>query len=471
MKWASKATARWTLGTAIVLLLTACGGGGGGGGGVSVASLSASESTITLGTSVTLTPNFRLGTATLSPNPNSATVASGVGIRVTPEITTTYQLTVSYTDPNSQQVVTNTVETTITVTEATDTLISAGNMLVPRSGAAYAVINNPVGAVLACGGQSSAAVILNTCEIFEPVSESWRATGPMKAARRGHTLTALPNGKVLVVGGTDGKTQLGTAELFDPATGLWTAVTSVLLVGRSGHTATLMDNGSVLIAGGEHLSGAGTSTATFDPSTLVFTNTSGGMSRARVNHTATLLPSGKVLVAGKNPVAGFESDAKTAELYDPEEDEWFPVANMGANRFGHSATLMADGNVLVLGGFGFGTDSTTGEIYRPGADNSDPGSWTPLSFQMSTSRALHTATALPDGRVLVLGGYYANQSIDSSDIFVSAGERFRSSLKLKLARAGHSAVLLPNGKVLVFGAYAPSGVFSNTSEIFWDTDQ
>jgi len=464
MQFMLKVMVRWATPLAMFVALTACGGGGGGGGsGASpIASLTASQSSITLGSSVILTPTFRVGSASLSPNPATTPVVSGVGISVSPEITTAYQLTVTYTDPNTQRVVTSTVSTTITVTEPTDKFISAGKLTGTRSGAAYAVLTNDIPSVLACGGQSSSIITLNTCEIFEPVSQAWTLTGPMKAARRGHTMTELPNGKVLVVGGTDGKTLLTTAELYDATTRLWTAVTGVLARGRANHTATLLRDGTVLIAGGDAATGDGKTSEIFDPSTGLFTATAGTMVQARVGHTATRLSDGLVLVTGKNPAPTFETQARTTEIYDPSTGLWSAGSAMISNRYSHAATLLSNGNVLVTGGFGDGTNSRSAEIYDPFRRV-----WA-TTTGMQTARALHTATLLPDGRVLVIGGYHSSSSIASSEIANPEATSWTYTLSLKQARAGHSAVRLPNNKVLVFGAYADSGNFFNTSEIFWE---
>jgi len=120
-------------------------------------------------------------------------------------------------------------------------------------------------------------------------------TGSLATARYFHTATLLPNGKVLVAGGAIGYTPLASAELYDPATGTWTATES-LHTARFFHTATLLPNGKVLVAGGAG-NGYLASAELYDPATETWTAT-GSLHTARDLHTATLLPNGKVLVAG-----------------------------------------------------------------------------------------------------------------------------------------------------------------------------
>ena len=125
---------------------------------------------------------------------------------------------------------------------------------------------------------------------------SWVTNGMMIERRADQTATLLPNGKVLVVGGS--YLSLPSAELYDPATGTWTA-TGSMKVRRYGHTATLLPNGKVLVAGGYDSVTFGwlSSTELYDPATGSWTNT-GAMTDARLYHTATLLTNGQVLVIG-----------------------------------------------------------------------------------------------------------------------------------------------------------------------------
>ena len=162
-----------------------------------------------------------------------------------------------------------------------------------------------------------------------------------------HTATLLPNGKVLVAGGYDGNSvALASAELYDPASGTWTA-TGSLATARDGHTATLLPNGKVLVAGGLDSSQVAFASAElYDPASGTWTAT-GSLATARYIHTATLLPNGKVLVAGGLTAAALLA---SAELYDPASGTWTATGSLATARYSHTATLLPNGKVLVAGG-------------------------------------------------------------------------------------------------------------------------
>ncbi|RZL94152.1 MAG: hypothetical protein EOP82_05785 [Variovorax sp.] len=169
----------------------------------------------------------------------------------------------------------------------------------------------------------------------------------MSTARSGHTATLLPDGKVLVAGGSDGSF-LASAELYDPATGQW-AATSAMGAARSVFTATLLPDGKVLVAGGLGV-GILASAELYTPATGQWAPT-GPMSAARLTHTATLLPDGKVLVAGGNGGVSGGGSLATAERYDPTTGAWTATGSMSTGRTAHTATLLPNGKVLAAGSY------------------------------------------------------------------------------------------------------------------------
>jgi len=109
----------------------------------------------------------------------------------------------------------------------------------------------PNGQVLVAGGYNDLrGGFLAGAELYDPATRVWTATGSMTTARGIHTATLLPSGQVLVAGGFDGFEHLASSELYDPATGMWTT-TGSMTTARSIHTATLLPSGQVLVAGGE----------------------------------------------------------------------------------------------------------------------------------------------------------------------------------------------------------------------------
>ena len=167
------------------------------------------------------------------------------------------------------------------------------------------------------------------------------------------------NGKVLMVGGQDAKnTILASAELFDPGTGRFTP-TGRMNTAREFHTATLLEDGTVLIAGGDSGNEALATAELFDPETLTFAPT-GNMQQARELHTATLRNDGTVLLVGGDALisgvdgekhAGLvEESTATAEVFDPSNGNFLPAGEMSNPRAKHTATLLPDGTVIVIGG-------------------------------------------------------------------------------------------------------------------------
>src|SRR3954468_17754170 len=117
-------------------------------------------------------------------------------------------------------------------------------------------------------------------------------------------------------------------------------------------------------------------------------------------HTATLLQNGKVLVVGGLVTNQNQSEGlATAELYDPATGSWAFTGSLSGARYGHSATLLADGTVLVAGGTNL-NDVLVGsaEIYNPAT-----GLWHSVG-NLTTARRAHSASLLPSGKVLVAGG-------------------------------------------------------------------
>jgi hypothetical protein len=260
----------------------------------------------------------------------------------------------------------------------------------------------------------------STAELYDPAAGTFTATGGMTQARISPTATLLETGSaklgsVLIVGGNSVAGDL-TAELYNPATGSFSTTGSTSIV-RQGHTATQLLDGRVLIAGG------GTATAElYDPKSGTFTTT-GSMTVARTRATATRLQDGTVLIFGAD-------ESYSADLYDPNAAIFAPVGSYGLVAHGPTASLRQDGSVLTAGGYHLGphqpnTSASAANLFAPESDGfTGTGS-------LNTSRISHTATVLADGTVLIIGGThrvclapYSNCAFGPTTTTLSSAELF-----------------------------------------------
>jgi hypothetical protein len=277
------------------------------------------------------------------------------------------------------------------------TFAATGSMQTSRSQHTATLLNDGR-VLLAGGGTGNQGNATATAELYDSTGATSSATGSMQTARYGHTATLLSNGKVLVTGGTDvNGNSLATAELYDPASGTFSP-TGSMEAARYGHTATLLSNGKVLVTGGYYFvvasdtSGTLTTAELYDPASGTFSAT-GSMETARGGHTATLLNAGKVLVAGG-------ADTSTTELFDPTAGTFSATGATEIARTEHTATLLPDGTVLVAGGEdpNFGNGLALAELYDPSV-----GTFAGTGG-MEITRVGPTATLLNNGNVLVTGG-------------------------------------------------------------------
>ena len=240
-----------------------------------------------------------------------------------------------------------------------------------------------------------------------------------------------------------------------------------MTVGRDGPTATLLRDGRVLVAGGKVRTGSvelPTSTAElYDPATGKFSAT-GSMAAARWGHTATVLQDGRVLVTGGADMSDGYDNLKSAELYDPATGRFTPTGSMSVGRAEHTATLLEDGRVLIAGGTNsIGLDSA--EIYDPATGKFSP------TGSMTTARQNHAATLLKDGRVLILGGT-ANGvtgpfgTLASAELYNPATGKFSATGSMTTARGGPTATLMLDGRVMVIGGVDESSKALNSAEIY-----
>lgn len=285
--------------------------------------------------------------------------------------------------------------------------------------------------------------------LFDPVTEGWTPTSPRSQAG-GVRATLLRSGQVLVTGSDS------SAELYDPASGTWTPTGSMTRA-RPGHTATLLASGTVLAAGGpDDDSPEATPTAElYDPGSGTWSET-GSMAIPRQWHTATLLPTGQVLVTGGLTIDhDISRGSELAELYDPGSATWILAGSLpGSSGLGptfHTATLLPSAQVLVVGG----DEQYYVSLTVPSVSSYDvaAGTWS-RHPDLLQDRAVHTATLLRSGRVLVVGGSrngpptHEWEPLATTEL-IDPESGSSSAAALSRPRAGHQAILLPSGDVLV----------------------
>lgn len=301
-----------------------------------------------------------------------------------------------------------------------------------------------------------------------PTLRNWifAKVGPMTPVTTGPAVTLL-DGRVLVAGGMVAKSngikvKTNAAQIYDPATGKFSPTGSMADT-RTGHTATLLADGRVLVVGGADLMDGIDNLATaeiYDPASGKFTRT-GSMTHGRAEHTATLLKDGRVLVAGG--FGGGTNSLSSAEIYDPTAGTFSTTGSMATTREFHTAALLPDGRVLIAGGLDDGATSAhpgivdAAEIFNPSTGTfSSTGS-------LATPRAQHTATLLANGQVLIAGGEGADQatSLASAETYDPATGRFSSAGSMLVARRNQTATLMQGGLLLIAG-----GDGLTTSEIY-----
>jgi hypothetical protein len=281
---------------------------------------------------------------------------------------------------------------------------------------------------------------------------TFTATGSMTAPRAEHTATLLPDGKVLIGGGELNAGTLASAELYDPATGTF-ARTGDMVSAHACHQATLLRSGEVLITGGSGAQGV-PSGELYDPVSGTFTaagpyisNVSGFNSCQGA--TSTLLSNGKVLIVWEEPNDFSKPLGAAAELYDPDNGTFSQTGPMTGFDFNDglpTATLLMNGGGLITGGADDTGVSTRAELYDHSTGTfADTGS-------MSTPHSEHTAMLLPDGTVLIVGGYlFGGATVATTELYDPVSGTFSTGREMVTSRCCHTATLLNDGRVLIAG--------------------
>lgn len=277
--------------------------------------------------------------------------------------------------------------------------------------------------VLIVGGADATGAVLSSCEIYDPVTNQFTPTNSMSTPRVLHAACRLADGRVMVAGGTSTLVPdvvaaltgtLSSVEIYNPATGTWSAA-NPLAGRRLAPALTLLSNNQVLASGGVDVS-----------------------------------------VLFGFPTGAFSTTA--CQRWNPGTNSWGAAASMPSGRAGHhyNQVTLADGRVLMTGGVlvpNLLNATTSAPIAAADVYNPTTNTWTAVN--MANARALHSATRLADGRVVVAGGaqgtLLAPVSIANVDIFNPATNTWSASTALLQPRASHVGQLLPDGQLLLFG--------------------
>ncbi len=327
----------------------------------------------------------------------------------------------------------------------------------------------PDGRVLMVGGladrQSNNRLL--TTDVFNPATGNFSAGPSLGLTRPYPEAIAIDANRVLVTGGElDYQTARNTAEVVSLSRQVSDPTPNAMSAPRIHHRMVLLNRGAnsgkVLVMGGFNGPvpyGVPTWQATasvdvFDPATDTFTPSHASLRTARGMFTATMLADGRVLIVG-----GFQPEPgplglASAEIYDPVTGTFAFTGSLAIARYGHTATRLADGRVLVVGGINNGNTQSTAEIYDPATGN-----FSPVSSNLAVTRGYHAASSLADGRVVIFGGESGDFVVRGTvEVFNPANQTFSPYAVMSTPRVRATATALtagPNaGKVLVFGGGA-----------------
>jgi large repetitive protein len=276
----------------------------------------------------------------------------------------------------------------------------------------------------------------------------WTPTADMAAARAGACSAALPDGRLLVLGGDDGSGPVASAELYG-TDGQFTAAPG-MHAARANAACVALADGRILAAGGSGPSGPLDSAEIFDPAQNKWIEI-GHMNAAREGFTATLLPWKTVLLAGGD-------DTGLVEAYSPMDGTFRTFGHLSVPRRDYSVVALRSRDILILGGAAGGravanVDIFDGYKYEASAAGS-----------LRTARSNFGAAMMFDGTLLVTGGYDADgNTLATSEIYDPATGKSSEGPALSEPRAGHQSVMLPNnGRILLVGGRDANGTLATT---------
>jgi hypothetical protein len=282
-------------------------------------------------------------------------------------------------------------------------------------------------------------------EVWE--ANTWTVTGSLNSARDDLAAQPLPNGRALVVGGTNADwISYSSTKIWDPKGGTWSS-SGLLSTARSFPASSSLKDGRVIVIAGEYRNDpTDTYLATaeiFNPETGKWTKT-GSLKVARSGAQAVTLADGRVLVAGGTTAKGAVADS---EIWDPGAGTW---QSAGATPIWNGSVLvpLADGGALLAGGQDAGGKGVAAAYRLDPKTNK----WA-ATGKMITAALDRAAAVLPNGQVLVAGGMagHLKPAIVSAELYDPATGTWSATAPLPAAREQSKAVLLTDGSVLIAG--------------------
>ncbi|CAF1550793.1 unnamed protein product [Adineta ricciae] len=356
---------------------------------------------------------------------------------------------------------------TIPTSRPSNAWYSVGNMSITRQyyTSTYLAQDN---SVLIAGGLNG--ISLKSTEIYNQSTGCFINGTDMPRARYYHTadiLPAFPN-YILLAGGVGSSGTLNVSDLFDPKTG--NTLTIAMSTMRYAHGSAIFGSTQLVVIGGQGAVQLDTGDAISSGSITTFSMSLNTMIVPRLSHTVTRLGnnSGIILVAGGYQGSTYYS---STELYYGASNMFFSLGSGGAMptaRAYHTASYLPTVNkVLITGGHRDNWNTQNTMILFDVLTYS----FSTLTSTMSTFRSWHTATLLPNGKVLIVGGSTGSVITPTCDVIDPSNNYLTTPVaNLSFARYKHTATLLPNNDqstVLVCGGYSPTSVPLNSCELYF----
>lgn len=342
------------------------------------------------------------------------------------------------------------------------TVAPIGKMHVKRSVHTATLLKD--GRIFLAGGIFKAVGIEennSSTEFYNPATNSFSPGPRMSIKRAGHTATLLSNGNILITGGFNNEGFLKSAELFNVNTGKFEAVNGMLSEPRAAHTATLLQDGRIVILGGANGGVKANQHIDIYAPGINSISKINSLITARTGHTATLLNDGRVLIAGGSE--NWRSNVlNTCEVFDAATNTVSEITNLHLVRNKHAAVRLQDGKVLIIAGSDdaevIGGRYRTCEIFDPITNT-----FQLLKIKLADNRfkITNAADILPNGNIIIAGdGKYV-------EVFDVKSKEFHTVKgSLEDAWMYPTVTTLPDGKVLIAGGYNGSMEPTNKAWIY-----